>query len=154
MILKYITFESDSEISPGTLSILYDLDQDYFPTPWAKQDWINIFHSAERRLVLGVECEDLLIGFALLDISAADSFAHLLKIVVDPKARSKGVGKNLLNTAIRILVDRNIKSFFLEVEEHNTAAINLYKSLGFKIIHQKKQFYSSGATALIMTLST
>ena len=154
MILKYITIESDSEISPGTLSMLYNLDQDFFPTPWAKQDWMNIFNSAEQRLILGVKSGDMIIGFALFDISSADSFSHLLKIVVDPKVRSAGVGKNLLTTAIRILIDRNIKSFFLEVEEHNTAAINLYKSLGFKIIHQKKQFYTSGATALIMTLST
>lgn len=133
--------------------MLYKLDQDYFPTPWNQEAWNKIFYPAGQRIVLTAESDGIAMGFALLDTSAADSFAHLLKIVVDPKARGKGIGKNLLNTAVTLLVDRNIKSFFLEVEEHNTGAINLYESLGFKIIHQKKQFYSSGATALIMTLS-
>ena len=62
------------------------------------------------------------------------------------------LGKKLLNEAVKELTSQGVKSFFLEVEDHNEAAIKLYESQGFKTIHHKKQFYSSGAGALIMTL--
>ena len=153
MTQKYILIESASAMPAETLSYIKDLDQDHFPTPWGSETWDKIFNSVEQRFILVAEADGIVMGFALIDTNAADSFAHLLKIVVGPNVRGMGFGKNLLSESVRILKERDIKTFFLEVEEHNSVALNLYEQMGFKIIHQKKQYYSSGATALIMTLS-
>ena len=152
MTQKYKIIERASEFKSEALLVLSQMDQDYFPTPWSKEDWNNLF-CMEQRFLLTIEDGGDILGFGLFNTVTADSFAHLLKFVVSPKARSIGVGKNLLNEAVRVLKERDIKKFFLEVEEYNTHAIKLYTGMGFKIVHQKKQFYSSGATALIMTLN-
>lgn len=153
MAIKYILIESDSALTADSLSFLKQLDQDHFPTPWGDESWNKIFQSVGQKFIMISESEGEKTGFALFDKSVADSFAHLLKIVINPTVRGQGQGKALLNEAIRVLKEQGTKSFFLEVEEDNNSAINLYQQAGFKIIHHKKQFYSNGASALIMTLS-
>ena len=145
---KLTIIDKASDLKPEALSFLKDLDQRFFPTPWDAKSWDQVFDSSsDRFILLGNE------GFILLDTSDADSFAHLLKILVNPEKRSAGLGKALLGEALEILKGRGIKTLFLEVEESNFSAIGLYEKFGFKVIHKKKHFYSNGATALIMTLS-
>ena len=45
-----------------------------------------------------------------------------------------------------------MKSITLEVNEHNTFAINLYKKYNFKENKIKKKYYNNIDSALIMTL--
>lgn len=92
-----------------------------------------------------------IIGFVLFDLSYADSFAHLLKILVHPEFREKGLARQLLEKSLLGLKNEGLHHFFLEVEEDNHAAQKLYQSCGFKVIHRKKDFYGNGRAALIMT---
>lgn len=143
----FTLIDKASELTPEALLFLKTIDQAYFPTPWNDDSWSNLFlEGAERFVVMGDQ------GFALFDISVADSFAHLLKIVVNPEVRGQGLGRELLKESLNQLKKRSIHSFFLEVEEENLAAIKLYEGAGFQVVHKKKHFYSNGATALIMTL--
>jgi ribosomal-protein-alanine N-acetyltransferase len=134
------------------LFILRDLDQNYFPQPWDSVSWSEIFNTSAYRLIIQILEDNHVIGFLLLEISFVDSFAHLLKIIIHPTERQKGLGMCLINEGLRQLKERSIKTIFLEVEENNISAIKIYQHAGFKIIHKKKQFYSNGADALIMTL--
>lgn len=149
---EYFLIESDVDLDAATLLRLKNLDQIFFPTPWSNESWDKLFYSVGKRLLLLAKQDQKLLGFALFDIVDADSFAHLLKIIIVPEQRQKGLGFSLLLEAISTLKKMGIKTFFLEVEETNLAAVALYKRAGFKLIHQKKQFYSNGASALIMTL--
>jgi ribosomal-protein-alanine N-acetyltransferase len=95
-----------------------------------------------------------IIGFALFDTNHVDSFAHLVKIVILPNYRSKGLGERLLKSCIDALIqNEQIYNLFLEVEVTNLSAIKLYKKMNFKIIHSKKDFYGAGKDAYIMTAS-
>lgn len=152
MSQKYISINKTSALEADVLFVLKDLDKKHFPTPWDSSSWDKIFSEGADRLLLLDEREGLVPGFALFDINLVDSLAHLLKIVVNPENRGLKIGKNLLNEGIRVLKMRGIKTFFLEVEEDNMVARNLYERAGFKVIHKKKHFYSNGASALIMTL--
>ena len=148
---KYTSIDQASDLKSEALLFLAEMDQDYFPTPWSREAWDKLFQSiGQKYLLIIAEGDQAIMGFALLDVSVADSFAHLLKIVVSPNFRGLGVGRKILSSSLKDLSSRGIKSFFLEVEEYNNVAINLYESHGFKIIHKKKHFYSSGANALIM----
>ncbi len=126
-------------------------DQAYFPTPWTDESWDNLFSEGSERFVLIIG-EASFLGFALFDVSDADSFAHLLKISIIPEARGRKMSEILMNKALEQLKRRGIHSYFLEVEEGNIPAIKLYEKMGFKVVHKKKHFYSNGASALIMTL--
>lgn len=127
-----------------------ELDRKFFPTPWTKEAWDDLFKEHERSLA-GIEMNHEYVGFALFDVSRADSFAHLLKILIHPDLREQKLGKKLLAFHLSELQKEGIKHFFLEVEENNHAAQKLYLHSGFKIIHKKKDFYGSGRAALIMT---
>ena len=131
---------------------LESLDQKFFPQPWDKNSWQTLFNSHSERWLLKCVLDSETIGFSLFELSFVDSFAHLLKILINPHKRQKGWGLELLNESLKGLRAQGIKSFFLEVEEGNLSAIKLYQKAGFKIIHKKPQFYNNGATALIMTL--
>lgn len=154
MTQKYTVIDKTSALEADVLFQLIDLDLKFFPTPWNSASWAKVFEEAIERLIFIDDREGLILGFILFETNHVDSFAHLLKILVNPERRGLKIGKNLLNEAIRVLQERGITQFFLEVEEENVVARNLYESVGFKVIHKKKQFYSNGATAFIMSLST
>lgn len=152
MSQKYITFDKTSASRADVLFVLKDLDLKHFPTPWDSQSWDQVFSEGSDRFILVDERDGSIPGFVLFELNVVDSFAHLLKILVNPESRGLKIGQDLLNEAIIILKERGIKSFFLEVEEDNVVARNLYEKMSFKVIHKKKHFYSNGGTAIIMTL--
>lgn len=148
-------FTHFSELSSAQFNTLFELDQHHFPVPWTKQAWQSYFESHNDYLItayFGPNSPEIL-GFALWQNSVADSFAHLLKIVVDSHSRQMGAGEKIMKASLAALHTKQIKDYFLEVEEQNGAALALYKKMGFKTIHKKEKFYSNGEAALIMTLS-
>lgn len=148
-------FTHSSELSQAQFQALYELDQHHFPIPWTKQAWESYFDSHSNFLITAYfePNSPQILGFSLWQTSVADSFAHLLKIAVDSHFRQKGAGEKIMKASLAALHAKQIKDYFLEVEENNSAAVTLYKKMGFKTIHKKEKFYTNGEAALIMTLS-
>lgn len=153
MAQKIFIYDKASGLPPEAFLVLANFDQNYFPQPWDVGSWNDLFLTSSERLLISSYDEGELSGFALFNYSSADSFAHLLKIVTNPSKRGKGIGNTLLSEGLRVLKERGVHEFFLEVEENNLSAISLYQKFNFKVIHKKKHFYSNGASALIMTAS-
>jgi len=79
---------------------------------------------------------------------------HIISIAVLPEHRKKGVGRALVNEALRAMSNRyGAKSCYLEVRASNRSAIDLYKKEGFHIERTVKGYYSDGEDAHIMSLS-
>ncbi len=149
---KLSFFSKASDLRPKDLEFLYHLDKMFFPMPWPAEAWTSFFLNHEDYLIILYFESEQLSGFSLWQKSTADSFAHLLKIVVEPSRRSKGAGEAMLKASLLELHNKGINNYFLEVEEKNQNAIALYGKMGFKTIHKKSHFYSNGEAALIMTL--
>lgn len=149
--LEYKVFRPKTELSSKEVDQLFKLDSDFFPSPWIHLSWENIHH--EDHLLITAKSGDELIGFSLFLISPADSFAHLLKILIEPTKRHCGLARKLFELSSDELIKLQCNKLFLEVEETNTDAIELYKKMGLKIIHRKKDFYGQNRAALIMTNS-
>lgn len=130
--------------------VLYELDRQFFPTPWSLESWEKLFLEHDRLLVVHVVDGDIF-GFCLFDKMSEDFFAHLLKILVVPHARNRGLAKILMLKALSHLETLKYSHFFLEVDENNRSAIKLYSSFGFEVIHRKKDFYGANRSALIMS---
>lgn len=79
--------------------------------------------------------------------------ANLMNIVTKKNKRNQGFGKCLLNELINISKEKKCSYITLEVNENNTYAISLYKSLNFKEVGLRKQYYRNGDNAILMTLS-
>lgn len=150
MSIIFKKIEGHDALNSPMAFALYELDKKFFPTPWSLEAWSQLFQVHDRSLMVALEHHEL-IGFSLFDLSRADSFAHLLKILVHPEYRGKGLARHLLEHDLLSLKTEGIQHFFLEVEEDNHAAQKLYQNCGFKVIHRKKDFYGYGRGALIMT---
>ena len=148
--LNFITIEGHQTLTSEMAFVLSELDRQFFPTPWSYDSWEKLFLDHDRLLVLLMSAESV-IGFCLFDKSVADSFAHLLKILIHPDYRNSGLAKTLLTAALLNLENVGCSQFFLEVENDNHAAQKLYSAAGFQIIHCKKNFYGANRSALIMT---
>jgi GNAT superfamily N-acetyltransferase len=54
-----------------------------------------------------------------------------------PDWRGKGIGKNLINEALRFFHENGIKQACLEVSSLNDKAFNLYTRMGYKVVGEK-----------------
>lgn len=86
--------------------------------------------------------------------SAADE-AEVITIATKKSARRKGIGRQLIEAAIRLLQAERAVSLFLEVDEKNVGAIALYTKLGFRKVGERQGYYASNgqenpSTALVM----
>ncbi len=86
-----------------------------------------------------------LAGFVLIQ----DTLDHqdVLLLAVDPLYRRQGIARSLLQTLFPLK-----KPLFVEVEDTNTDAMNLYQTLGFQPIGGRHNYYGPSRHALVMRL--
>ena len=92
-------------------------------------------------------------GFVLS--RAAGGEAEILTLAVAPYARGKGLGRALLQAAIKEAGRRGAQSLFLEVGADNPSALALYAGLGFAKVGMRKGYYASDSgdkDALVLRL--
>ncbi|HHU43628.1 MAG: ribosomal protein S18-alanine N-acetyltransferase [Bacillota bacterium] len=75
--------------------------------------------------------------------------AHIMNIAVKKGYRNMGLAKGIISLLIDDAKKRGIKRATLEVNETNTAAINLYEKFGFKLFGKRKNYYQNTHDALI-----
>jgi len=80
------------------------------------------------------------VGFALA-WHAADE-VHLLDLAVDPGARRRGVGTELVGAVLGYAREARARLVLLEVRASNAAAIALYQSAGFSENGVRRGYYS------------
>ena len=92
---------------------------------------------------------DEVVGFA--GISTCLDEATLNNIVVKKSYRNRGIGGELLESLIEFCSELRMKTFTLEVDTENEAAIHLYEKFGFKNLGIRKKYYNNTRDAFIMT---
>ncbi len=98
---------------------------------------------------LAAELAGRLAGF-LMAWHVADE-VHIINIVVHPEFQRRGVATALLDAELRRAQSEGACKVLLEVREHNTPAISLYKKLGFREAGLRPNYYTdSGENAIIM----
>lgn len=87
-------------------------------------------------------------GFLLGRVVADE--AELLLVAVAPEARRQGLARALCARFARDLEATVASALHLEVAVDNAPAIALYRSLGFTEVGLRRNYYPSGADALLM----
>ena len=76
---------------------------------------------------------------------------HLLNIAIRPTLRRRGLARALLHYLEDFCRQNGLTYLTLEVRVGNTAAVSLYKSEDYKVIHRRKNYYvENREDALVM----
>ena len=80
--------------------------------------------------------------------------AEILSVAITPARRRKGIGRQLLDLHLRRLAGLGARVVFLEVDENNEAARQLYRHFGFQVAAKREGYYFGSAgkrsTALVL----
>ncbi len=77
--------------------------------------------------------------------------ATLMNLVTKKDKRHQGFAKLVLNELFTVAKQKHCSSMTLEVRQKNTYAIALYQQFGFQEVGRRKNYYSNGDTAILMT---
>ena len=78
---------------------------------------------------------------------------HVLDVAVHEERRRQGLGRALVDDLVLHGRERGARQVYLEVRASNTAAIHLYRAVGFAPHNVRKAYYPDGEDAMEMTLS-
>ena len=144
------------EVLPEDADELVAVHADAFARSWSADDFAaliadrTVFALALRRQ--GWLGRRRMIGFVLIRAVAGE--AEILTVAVAPAERGLGLGRLLVEDALRRLYRDGVATCFLEVDQANEPAMGLYRSLGFAVIGERKGYYQAsgpgGGTALVM----
>lgn len=93
-------------------------------------------------------------GFVLSRVVADE--AEILSIGTDETLQKKGIGWRLMQAAIGEASQRGAEKMFLEVDENNIPAVQLYQKIGFQTVGKREAYYDNGgetrSNALVLEL--
>jgi ribosomal-protein-alanine N-acetyltransferase len=98
------------------------------------------------------ETDSRVVAYAVFNFPADQ--AHLVTFAVHPDFRRQGLGVYLIRRLIAYVMRKGGTSVVLEVRKGNAAAVQLYQSLGFVVIHTVPKFYPDGEDAFSMIYKT
>ena len=79
---------------------------------------------------------------------------HMVSVAVLPEYRRRGIGRILVEEALRGIWSRQCVEMYLEVRCSNNDAVRLYENLGFVIRQQLKHYYRDGEDAFLMAIES
>ncbi|MBM3285210.1 MAG: ribosomal-protein-alanine N-acetyltransferase [Candidatus Aminicenantes bacterium] len=114
-----------------------------FPNPWHESTFRGeIYHrSISFPLVVVHATLNKVIGYVIFWQIGED--AQLNNIAVHPDFRRLGIGEFVLRQVIELSRFRGVRLLTLEVRPSNTAALNLYRKLGFKMMDVRRGYYTN-----------
>jgi ribosomal protein S18 acetylase RimI-like enzyme len=119
------------------------LHEQVFPRTYLSGRQILERRNEHRKLFAIVE-DDALLGYAYVEIVPEFGEGNLEFIGVSEQARGKGVGRRLMAMALAWMFSfSNMKEIFLTTNSTNTAAIGLYRKVGFQLLHTMRAFRKS-----------
>ena len=130
-----------------------DLDQKSLDGLWTKSQWEREL-TDPKRICLGIIELKTKKLFGLCSAWLALDELHLTFIAVHPIHQRKGLGKILLSDLIKLSKSFQTNHIYLEVKDTNKTAKAFYKSMGFKTVGNRSNFYKDGSDALILNKET
>ena len=140
------------------LPAVMELEKASFTNPWSLEllkrelghDW-SVIYLLEEPLPEG---DKLLLGICIFWIVHDE--VHVLNVATTPAHRGRGVGRALMDATLAEGRARKCSLATLEVRKSNEPAISLYKSLGFRAVGVRPNYYADAGQppedAVVMVL--
>lgn len=123
-------------------------------TNWNENILNSCFQSGYQGWVLFDENNpETIVAYAII-FGKTDEY-ELLSIAVVPQFQNKGLGRQLLEFIMTELKKQGVRQLHLEVRESNKIAQQFYRSLGFKYVGARPNYYPTKGgreAAVLMTV--
>ena len=137
------------EMAEGDIKEIAELEKECFSEPWSENSLADELSNETARFYVLCAGENLL-GY--IGANNICNEVYITNVAVNGEYRGKGYGKILVNHLIRQSEAERAFFITLEVRKSNENAIKLYEKCGFKLIGERKNFYSKPTeNALIYT---
>lgn len=149
-----VEYEKKQEVLVRPMEIkdvdeVWEIEKLSFRTPWSRESFENEMRVNDRAKYVVAALGDTVVGYGGMWYIIDE--AHITNIAVHPDYRNRKIGEMIVKEMIRTAKESEINSLTLEVRVSNTAAINLYRKLGFEDAGIRKGYYTdTGEDALIM----
>jgi ribosomal protein S18 acetylase RimI-like enzyme len=135
--------------TPGDLEALVELEDRAFPGDrLSRRSFKRFVERKHTSSLLVLDDSGAVRGYALVVYRSGTALARLYSIAVDPTAKGRGFGLQLLSAAERFAFARGCAVMRLESRPDNTPAIGLYKSHGYRQFGLVADYYEDHAAAL------
>ncbi len=145
---------------PDDLSAVVEINRVCLPENYSAYFFMEVYKScpgafivAERdnRVVGYIMCR-LEFGFSDLRRFRMVRKGHVVSVAVLPDFRRRGIGRELVVSAMKALELHGGEECFLEVRTANEEAVKLYKDMGFDTVRTVSHYYHDGADAFLMSV--
>jgi ribosomal-protein-alanine N-acetyltransferase len=137
-------------IKRSALDQVLNIEKLCHPQPWTVDNFLGEFNRSFC-VPLGLWRAETLLAFAFFWLMPPETF--LLNLTVHPDVQGGGLGRRLLTNVIDISKKTCVTQIHLEVRVGNNIAKNLYESAGFVLTSIRKNYYTDGEDAALMTLN-
>lgn len=133
-----------------TAPLVAALEAESFSTPWSENSIGAELDNPYAIWLTALE-GDALAGY--LGVQFGPDGGDIMTIATAPEFRGKGVAKALIAATADKLREKGLSWLTLEVRPSNTAAISLYRAMGFRDVGRRPRYYKKPTEdALLMTL--
>jgi ribosomal-protein-alanine N-acetyltransferase len=128
---------------------VYRIEKTSFPQPWPFAAFEG-FLGEPGFLVATVNGR--VVGYVVADTvpNAGRTLGHVKDIAVHPDYRGRGIGAQLLGSALTVMREKRASRVRLEVRESNDSAIRLYRRFGFQFRRTLPRYYDDGEDAYVL----
>jgi len=124
---------------PADLPQVCAIENVCYTTPWSFSSFKHEIDNSDATLEVAV-FDSRIIGYVC--IRSILDMTHLMNIAVLPEFRRRGIGKALLENAVRDVkrLHPDMK-LTLEVRQSNVAALTFYEKFGFNVTGKRNKYY-------------
>ncbi|MBM4261144.1 MAG: ribosomal-protein-alanine N-acetyltransferase [Deltaproteobacteria bacterium] len=138
-------------MDPTDINEVMAIERTAYRYPWSEKFFLQEIGVQCARSVLA-EINGKIVGYVLYWVLPDEVDIH--NIAVHREFRCVGIGRRLLDHAVRAARERDSLRVTLEVRKSNSVAQKLYLSQGFVFTGERRGYYSDdGEDALLMSLN-
>ena len=126
-----------------------EIERRNFRDPWTRRAFLAEIKAGPVSQPMVVEYDDRIIGY-VVPWFVADEL-QIANLAIHEDFRRRGLARQTIGQLCEIALQKNCKVAHLEVRHTNTAARELYESLGFKTTTVRRAYYGPAEDALLMS---